>query len=261
MDAINKFRAEICYRMKVEHGVEFSKFENCEKFMVKACVPGKDRSMDGDHHEVTTGEGYCKEFFPEAEKKAKEQIEKEDREAEKAKEQIEKEDRETEEAAPAPATPMGIIAPAPAVATPAAIAEPKISPAPAPQALPAASAGISKGEPNGKLGDDEAYYYKKGGKDPVRLHMDENLKLPTQGYWGKLVSHDDMETATEDWGVEFGSHSGQGTYESHCRKHCDSEWCIKWGYCDNTNHKSGVEASAKLFVSIFVVLISTLMCL
>merc|ERR1719482_1758258 len=81
MDAISKFRAEICYKMKVEHGIEFESFEACNKFMDDACKPGKDKRMDGDRKEVTSGEGYCEEYFPEAEKKAKEEIEKEEKAA------------------------------------------------------------------------------------------------------------------------------------------------------------------------------------
>lgn len=266
MNAINKFRAEICYRMKVENGVDFGTFENCEKFMRKACRPGGDDSMDGDRKEITSGEGYCREFFPEAEEKAKKQIEEEDKEAEA--------EAEVQAPAPAAATPPGIVAPAPAPETPAAIKEQKaskaVSPAPAQQTVavsPAAAAaapmqpkftpGISKGKPTGDVAGDEAYYYKKGGKDPFRLHMDEDLKLPTQGYWGKLVSHDDMETATGDWGVEFGSKAGHGTYESHCRKYCDNEWCIRQGYCGYGQRSSGVTAFISMLSAMVVLVTAT----
>lgn len=32
--------------------------------MYKACRPGKDKMMDGDKKEVSSGEGYCKVYFP-----------------------------------------------------------------------------------------------------------------------------------------------------------------------------------------------------
>merc|ERR1719378_1179349 len=53
--------------------------------MKEACRPGGDKSMDGDRKEISSGEGYCEEYFPEAEKKAIAQIEKEDREEEERK--------------------------------------------------------------------------------------------------------------------------------------------------------------------------------
>merc|ERR1719160_806312 len=63
MGAINKYRAKICADMKDEHGVEFKSYEACDKFMRKACHPGRDGRMDGDKREVSSGEGYCKVFF------------------------------------------------------------------------------------------------------------------------------------------------------------------------------------------------------
>merc|ERR1719366_33538 len=115
--------------MKVEHGIEFESFEACNKFMDDACKPGKDKRMDGDRKEVTSGEGYCEEYFPEAEKKAREQIEKEDREEEERKKKAPCSEFKEEEKCPSRCSWSGdkcvkaadVVAPAPA---PAAIAAP-----------------------------------------------------------------------------------------------------------------------------------------
>jgi len=243
MDMISKFRAEVCYKMKQEHGMEFKTFKDCQKFMDDACDPGKDNQMDGDKKETTSGEGYCKEYFPQAEKKAKEQIEKEDEEAKKPKVEV---------VAPAPGpAPAPVVsglqpAPAPAVAgmAPAAVAPapgPFGAPGPAPGPVPGPFLpGITGGKPWGPIADDEKYYYAKDGKDPMRLHMSADLKLPTQGYWGKLVEHEDMKTVNEDWGHEFGPKSGHESFESICKEHPDSAWCQQNGYLHR--HKSACSA-------------------
>jgi len=249
MNAINKFRAEVCYRMKKEHGVEFGGLDKCEKFMKKACRPGNDEKMDGDHHEITSGDGYCREFFPVAERKAIKQVEEEEEEEE---DKATMEEGEGKVRKPV-ATPPKDLAPARGAAAPqepATKEQQRVSPSPAPQAVLASPSGAPR-QPD-TLGDDEAYYYKDGGKSPIRLHMDEDLKLPTQGYWGKLVSHDDMETVTEDWGVEFGSHAGFGTEESYCKSYCNTKWCIRRGYCDREHNNSGVLSSVNAFVFLLV---------
>lgn len=238
MDAISKFRAEICYKMKVEHGIEFESFEACNKFMDDACKPGKDKRMDGDRKEVTSGEGYCEEYFPEAEKKAKKKVDDEDAAKEK----------EVVVASPFPApgpSPMPAPLPAPApekkapAPAPAAAGEtPGPAPAPGPMGGPSPAApvpapfipGVSAGKPWGNIADDEAYYYAKGGKDPMRLHMNSDMKLPTQGYWGKLVEHEDMKTSVGDWGHEFGPKSGHESFDSICRQHPNNPWCEEQGY-------------------------------
>merc|ERR1740130_1252797 len=193
--------------------------------MNSACKPGKDKQMDGDGKEVTTQKGYCSAFFPEAKKKAEEKIDKEDKEeAEKAKAPVHK----------VAAAPSGAPAPAPAPATAPASAP---SPVPAPH-IP----GVSAGKPHGKIPDDEAYYYAKGGKSPDRLHMSEDMKLPDQGYWGKLVEHEDQKTATGDWGKEFGPDAA-GSFRKVCAKHPDSIWCRQQGY-HRHHHSSARPASA-----------------
>merc|ERR1719498_1463623 len=116
--------------------------------------------------------------------------------------------------------------PGPAPAPQAASASPAPGPLPSPAAGPAPAPvpapfvpGISAGKPWGTIADDEKYYYKKGGKHDSRLHMSEEMKLPEQGYWGKLIEHEDKKTATGDWGHEFGPRSGHDSFEAICRQH------------------------------------------
>merc|ERR1719162_1297759 len=153
--------------------------------------------MDGGKGEVSTGKGYCKEYFHEQE------VEKE---LEKRGVKVEKEVEKEEKVADAPVKAAETKAPAPA---PAPVASSAPGPAPAP--MPAVA--------------DEAYYSKDGGNSPERLHMKENLKLPTQGYWGKLVEHDDGKTATGDWGKEFGPRSGHESIKQICQENPESRWC------------------------------------
>lgn len=225
MDAISQFRAEVCAQMKDEHGKKFATFKDCQKFMNDACNPGKDKRMDGDGHEVTSGKGYCEEYFPEAEKKAKAKIKKEDEE--KAKAPVHK-----VVAGPSPGPAPAPAGKAPAAAAPSGAAPSGASaPAPSPMSGPAPgpvpgpfTPGLSGNYPWVPVADDEKYYYKADGKDPSRLHMTESLKLPTQGYWGKLVEHEDGKTSISDWGKEFGPQSANG-YCNICRAHPDNAWC------------------------------------
>lgn len=255
MDFISAFRAEVCAQLKGEHGRRFDSFKECKQFMEKACKPGKDMTMDRDKTEVTSGKGYCKEYFNE--KKAEEELKKQVGEKE-AEEMIKKAEEADMAAAPAPAPatpPHGLAAPGPAPATgapapapatttlapapaPAPVTEAPVAEAPAPAAeVPAPATPEKKvdkkeekkGEQNQdkKPEDDEAWYNKDGGKSIGRMHMDEKMKLPSQGYWGKLVEHEDGETATEDWGSEFGPRSGHGSYGAICHKNPDNAWCRK----------------------------------
>merc|ERR1719498_586526 len=123
--------------MKVEHGMDFKTFDDCEKFMKDACNPGRDKQMDGDKKEVTSGEGYCEEYFPEAEKKAKKQIDDEDAKKEEA---IKEEKPEVVLGGPAPGPATG---PAPAPAKAAA------APAQAPAAAGPAAGGAPSPGPMG----------------------------------------------------------------------------------------------------------------
>lgn len=255
MDMINKFRAEVCANMKEQHGVKFESFKQCHEFMEEACRPGKDKEMDGDRKEITSGEGYCEEYFPEAEKKAEKAVDDEDKAA------------AAHGPAPAPGAAPGsapgpapsaakakeeAAAPAPAAAgkaeAPAAAADGGAAggvPSPAPGGSPSApggpspgpfTPGISGGKPSGKIPKDEAWYYKKDGKSlKDRMHMDASLGLPAHGYWGKLIEHEDMESSTEDWGKEFTDHD---TFDAFCAKHHDNPWCQK-----HRSKSSGLVAS------------------
>jgi len=58
-----------------------------------------------------------------------------------------------------------------------------------------------------------------------RMNADE--PLPSQGFNGELVEHDNMLTATEDWHKEYGPHP---TYEAICAQYPDNSWCRLRGY-------------------------------
>jgi len=218
MDFINKFRAEVCAKMKDEHGKDFASYEKCKDFMKDACNPGKDNTMDGDGKEVTTGSGFCEEYFA----------------AQKEEEEVKKQGGSMPAfpvaPAPAPGGPGPAPAPAPKVDTPAP-APAKAGSAPAPGGAPSPAPSPVP------LADDEAWYFKKNGVSAGRLHMDEKMKLPSQGYWGKLVGHDDQKSVTGDWGKEFGAKAGHQTYADICKDHPDNEWCVKKGF--GTHEASG----------------------
>lgn len=223
MGMIDAFRAEICAKLKDKHGKSFKSFAKCKEFMKKACNPGKDNMMDRDKTEITSRKGYCREYF--AEQEAEEKLKKEVGE-EEAKKLVEGE-------SPAPA-PSPNLAPAP---TPDAAPAPEpettttaVAPAPAPE--PVTPAPAPPAPAPAAVEDDMKYYFKDDGKSKERMHMDEKLKLPTQGYWGKLIEHEDMETMTTDWGREFGrqqygTHDGFKTYEEICKKYPHNPWCLK----------------------------------
>lgn len=227
MDMINKFRAEVCADLKDEHGKNFESYQECMKFMEDACRPGKDMKMDGDGKEVTSGEGFCEEYFKEK-KRTKKVIEAHTAPAPAPVPAP----SPVQAPAPAPEPEKKLKAPAPAPAAATNATKP-VGPAPAPASAPAPGPA--------PVADDEAYYYKEGGKDASRLHMDEKLKLPAQGYWGKLVEHEDQKTVTGDWGKEFGP--GRGTYAEICKEHPESGWCTRHGH---HRHSSGQKASMHL---------------
>jgi len=150
--------------------------------------------------------------------------------------------------APAAAAPAVEAGHAPAAAGPA----PGPASAPSPGPVPGPyTPGVSGGKPWGPIAKDEAYYYKKSGVDAGRLHMSEKQKLPTNGYWGKLVEHNDGETSTGDWGKEFDQHR-----EVDLRKICaekkdstgvENAWCAGQGYY---SHKSSSSALAVNLMSL-----------
>jgi hypothetical protein len=245
MNAINRFRAEICYRMKMEAGIDFGTYDKCHEFMKKACNPGPDGVMDGDKHEISSGQGYCTEYFHESEEKARKEVEEEEK-AEAEKEEAEEKKKKEEEEKPAvKESKAEVSAPSPAAHSPApatgsggaasstgssaAVAPSPASgaspaPAPAPASVKKYTPGKSLGKPP-KVDDGENWYYKSDGKHADRLHMDGEKKLPTQGYWGKLVAHEDMETATGDWQEEHNPQDYAKTMATICKDYPESKWC------------------------------------
>jgi len=236
MSAINMFRASICAKLKGTHGEHFDTFDACKKFMESVCKPGGDLVMDGDKGEVSTGKGYCDAYFHEQD--AEKELKKLEGE-EKAKEDIEKLDSLTEEEEVQKGSPQ---APAPA-------------PAPAAAAVPVAPDGMvapaATPEPN-VIDDDEKWYYKNGGNWEGRLHMDGDLKLPSQGYWGKLVEHEDQKSVTGDWGSEFGHTSKHRSYSDICKDFPDSSWCKRQGFGPSHHKHSFAYRSATCIVSVMI---------
>jgi len=55
-------------------------------------------------------------------------------------------------------------------------------------------------------------------------------KLPDQGFDGKLVKHEDLDTMNEDWQHEFGPKSGHRKFEEICGDFPNNEWCRIHGY-------------------------------
>jgi len=239
MDAINKFRAEVCAQMHKDHE-DFASEEACKKFMEDACRPGKDGMMDGDKKERSSGEGFCREYFPVSEEKAVDEIEKEDKDDAVVVEEV---------GGAAGANPKGG----------------KVVPvggAPAPAGAPAAGPAGSLGPaPGPAYPPDEAWYYKDGGISPDRFHMREENKLPTQGYWGKLVEHDDMKTSADDWQSEFDAHSRKNL-DRICAHYRNNEWCREKGY-GAPHHHSGATPRTPIGLAGLgsSILISILVCI
>jgi len=230
MGMIDAFRAEICGKLKDEHGRKFESFAKCKKFMEGACKPGKDGVMDGDSKETSTGDGHCLEYFK----------------ADKADKELAR--RKAPAPAPAPAPASSVPGPAPEKSAPAP-APAKEAPAPAkavsaPAPAPAAAKGEFKYTKKG-----EAWYTKAGGKWAGRMHMNADLKLPSQGYWGKLVEHDDGKTATGDWGKEFGPRAGNRNFFEICKDHPENRWCRDQGFHKH-RHSAGHKATVGLIAMV-----------
>lgn len=246
MGAINRFRAKICWEMKDAHGEEFSSFDQCNKFMEEACRPGGDLAMDGDRKEMPSQKGYCREYFPEDEDEAEKELEeleaeeaaKKEREAAEAQKAVAArkamEEEEAKKAAAMKSAKEAELAKADAGKGKDAKAGAKegakggakedADKNAAPASPSPAGAGAPAGPP---LPADEAWYWKNNNKDPARYHMNEEMKLPTQGYYGELVEHDDMKTATRDWHNEFDE---KQSVSAICHEHPHSAWCRKKGY-------------------------------
>jgi len=57
---VNEMRAEMCAHQAF--GIS-DEYDECLEFMTGACNPGPDMLMNGDPGEITTGKGYCTNFF------------------------------------------------------------------------------------------------------------------------------------------------------------------------------------------------------
>eukprot|EP00418_Pyrodinium_bahamense_P071205 CAMPEP_0179096600 /NCGR_PEP_ID=MMETSP0796-20121207/44418_1 /TAXON_ID=73915 /ORGANISM="Pyrodinium bahamense, Strain pbaha01" /LENGTH=292 /DNA_ID=CAMNT_0020794325 /DNA_START=74 /DNA_END=949 /DNA_ORIENTATION=+ len=55
----------------------------------------------------------------------------------------------------------------------------------------------------------------------------EDIPMPEQGFHGRAVEHNDMQTATSDWLVE---HGGKDSYSRACAKYASNWWCELHGY-------------------------------
>lgn len=58
-DAISIMRAEMCAHQAEDSG----EYPDCLKFMTTCCNPGPDGKIDGSAGEISTGEGFCADFF------------------------------------------------------------------------------------------------------------------------------------------------------------------------------------------------------
>jgi hypothetical protein len=255
MNAINQFRAKICFQMKDEHGENFNSFTACKEFMEEACRPGGDLRMDGDGDEVTSGKGYCKEYFPKTEEDVEKIVEEMDKETEAARKEqkAEKEAATKEKSGKQETLAKDVDAGQKGEAGKGKVVHPSGGAAPAPAPSPAPGPAGAPGP--GTYPKDEAWYYKNGGTDPTRFHMSEKRKLPVHGYHGKLVEHDDMKTSSTDWHSEFGD---SADISAVCKDHPDNPWCVEQGYHgsasrhDARNSATSAMASSAMFVLFMV---------
>merc|ERR1719277_1370690 len=61
---------------------------------------------------------------------------------------------------------------------------------------------------------------------------EEGNKIPSQGFSGKPVAHEDRVTMTDDWNREYGKH--HRTFEEICAEYPENEWCKVNGYHPTT---------------------------
>mmetsp|Transcript_32875 Transcript_32875/g.74325 ORF Transcript_32875/g.74325 Transcript_32875/m.74325 type:complete len:322 (+) Transcript_32875:37-1002(+) len=68
--------------------------------------------------------------------------------------------------------------------------------------------------------------------------------LPSQGYKGDLVEHNDNSTATGDWQKEFGPAAGHRDIRAICRDFPDNQWCRLHMYHGSATWSSERSAAA-----------------
>lgn len=62
--------------------------------------------------------------------------------------------------------------------------------------------------------------------DGNNMHMDEGIPLPTQGFQGPFVAHDNYKTMISDWGAEFGPKMlGKNKISEICKDYPNAKWC------------------------------------
>jgi len=68
-------------------------------------------------------------------------------------------------------------------------------------------------------------YSPAGAVFPGILGGKADRPLPDQGYTGKAVKHEDLNTQTDDWQREFGPKAGHRSIADICKDFPDNEWC------------------------------------
>jgi len=99
-----------------------------------------------------------------------------------------------------------------------------------------------------------------GPPDGLFAPMNEGEKIPSQGFSGELVAHDNMVTQTEDWRSEYGPHHGP-SYERICAQYPDNLWCKLRGYHDKKAAPAPEEPEPLHISKTLVALVLALMCL
>lgn len=69
---------------------------------------------------------------------------------------------------------------------------------------------------------------------PPLFGTKKDRPIRSQGFEGKHVKHEDMETYAGDWQREFGPASGSRSILTICREHPGNEWCELHGYYGRT---------------------------
>jgi len=245
---IDQFRAEKCVDMHKKHGDFFTAFDACLEFMKEICRPGRDKRMDGDKGERTTGQGFCSIFFPDRGEKdtdgdgvtdkkdafPEDPKETKDTDGDGIGDNADKDDDNDgfpDDQDEFPKDPYRHVA-----NTPPNYNQPNATDI----------------DGDGYIGAQDAFPH-----DPLRhefqdgnvsdpkleelgqtvdgyFHMDESLGAQEQGFTGHKVAHNDQSTWTGDWLSEFGP--GSKTSEEELRKLCKDNtrsmnwWCFKYGH-------------------------------
>lgn len=247
MDDITKMRVERCVKMRKAHAEDFNQFEECLDLLKEVCQPGKDLKMDGDKHEQPSGEGFCSAYFKQSRRMALESAQacvkaaaesteseeykkcipfmerlcrpgddmimdsdkkekstgegfcqkffpQKEKKEEKKEEKDEKKEEKKEEGEPEEKK------------------EPEKKNETEQEKEPKKNeTGEVKESSEGKIG---------------RMHMDESIGVPEQGFEGPKVAHDEGKSSVDDWSTEYGpDHPGSADVEEICKKNPGNRWC------------------------------------